>query len=128
MTSPYSPLLLKDNGATHHERNRSDVCATSIAESTSCSHAPTTTAHNIPPNQSPPPPCAPQGGQWGKTNYIGGKTAGATFLAVLCFWPAIFLLCCPFDEKDAYMAPNGDVYDASGYRIGGRYTSFVPSR
>jgi len=93
----------------------------------------TTRVYTIPPPNGqahpPPPPGAPPGGQWGRNNYIGEWTAGVTCIACLFFfWPAVFLLCCPFDERDAYLAPNGTMYDAAGRRIGDRHTRFVPSK
>jgi len=79
---------------------------------------------------SAPPPGAPPGGTWGRNNYIGEKTGGAACLGFLCFClPGLFILLCPFDERDAYMGPDGKVYDASGKVIGKTCgTKFVPKR
>lgn len=92
----------------------------------------TTRVYHIPPpapSGPPPPPGAPPGGVWGRNNYIGEKTAACTLFVVLfvCL-PGLLLLCCPFDERDAYLAPNGVIYDASGRQIGRSHrTRFVPT-
>ena len=79
---------------------------------------------------SPPPPGAPAGGTWGKNRYRGSNTCVGGLLGCLCFFiPGLLVLCCPLDERDAYRAPNGKVYDASGHVIGqSAHTNFKAER
>ena len=48
------------------------------------------------------PPGVAAGGQWGVATYVGNRTMAATCLGCLVCPLAIFVLCCPFDEIDAY--------------------------
>lgn len=57
-----------------------------------------------------PPPGAPGGGKWGTVKYVGSTTSSFALVGCLCFGiPGLCILCCPMDEKDAYLAPNGQV-------------------
>lgn len=76
-----------------------------------------------------PPRGVEAGGQWGKNKYSGQWTQAAACFGCLCFClPGLLILCCPFDERDAYMV-NGKIYDAGGQYIGSTgETKFIPAR
>lgn len=58
-----------------------------------------------------PPPNCPDGGQWGTISFIGDKTKTWACLGCLCCGlPALLVLLCPQDQKDAYRL-NGKVRD-----------------
>ncbi|CAB9530433.1 expressed unknown protein [Seminavis robusta] len=77
----------------------------------------------------PIPPNAPPGGQWVRMKYSGNQTWGiiggvGCGLFWCCFMIAAPLallgLLCPCDEREAYMSPNGVMYDERGHAVGDR--------
>ena len=75
-----------------------------------------------------PPPNAPSGGIWGKQRFRGRLTAAATVGGVLiaCL-PGLIMLVFRLDERDAYLAKDGNLYDAGGKLLGSsKDLKFVP--
>lgn len=65
------------------------------------------------------PPNTPPGGTWGQLHYRGKTTAIATIGGVLVFSIfGLFVACFKCDVRDAYLGPDGILYEASGCRIG----------
>jgi len=63
----------------------------------------------------PAPPGAPDGGAWSREMYTGNTTLLIVLLLVLFFWPALCApFCCPCDQREVYIAPNGVKYVGSG--------------
>ena len=76
------------------------------------------------------PPGAPKGGVWGKQRYRGRLTAAATVGGVLvAFLPGLIMLIFRLDERDAYLAKDGNLYDAKGKILGSsKELKFIPER
>ena len=75
-----------------------------------------------------PPPNAPPGGTWGNQRFRGRLTAAATVGGVLvaCL-PGLLMLIFQLDERDAYLAKDGNLYDVEGKLLGSsKDLKFVP--
>jgi hypothetical protein len=80
--------------------------------------------------QSLPPPNTPAGGVWEKQNFRGAITAAATVggFLVACL-PGLLMLIFRLDRRDAYLATDGNLYDARGKLLGSAKTlKFVPDK
>lgn len=86
---------------------------------TTVTHVPATTRTTT----SHPPPGVPDGGVWGSVRHAGqGTWALCGILSVVgclvfLFPCGVFALCCPCDDKDAYLV-NRKVYDHNGRFLG----------
>jgi hypothetical protein len=95
------------------------VHARPTTTSTTVTHIPATTQSTT----SHPPPGVPDGGIWGSVRHTGGGTwalcgiLSVVGCMVFLFPCGIFALCCPCDEKDAYLV-NRKVYDHNGKFLG----------
>ena len=111
------------------------VAASTTTASSTTAKPPAFTGTTTTPPPAPPmgagngaiPPGAPPGGQWVIATYTGNSTWGIIAgTGCVLFWCcavvlapcALFGLCCPCDEKRAYMSPNGVIYDEHGRAIG----------
>lgn len=76
------------------------------------------------------PPNTPPGGRWGKQHFRGRLTAAATVGGVLvaCI-PGLLVLFFRLDERDAYLAKDGQLYNVEGKCLGDvKKLKFVPDR
>jgi len=67
-----------------------------------------TNANQQPQTAGNHPPGVDGGGVWGTVTFIGGNTLLCVAASFLCFWPGLFVFCCPIDERRAYCV-NGSV-------------------
>merc|ERR1711862_348308 len=75
--------------------------------------------------RSPPPPGVEPGGVWGTHKYLGGTSGAVACLGCLCFGlPALLVLLCPLDKRDAYKV-NNRIYDPEGRYLGKATSKFV---
>merc|ERR1712013_829178 len=74
--------------------------------------------------RSPPPPGVEPGGVWGTYKYLGGTSGAVACLGCLCFGlPALLVLLCPLDKRDAYKV-NNRIYDPEGRYLGKATSKF----
>lgn len=106
---PSAPRM-EELPATTNKRN-ANVIPSSTA--TTPAYYTTATIH------TPPPPNAPPGGVWGQQHFRGRWTTAATVGGFLvAHLPGLLLLFFRLDRRDAYLAPNGNLYDAQGTYLG----------
>mmetsp|Transcript_30805 Transcript_30805/g.60108 ORF Transcript_30805/g.60108 Transcript_30805/m.60108 type:complete len:120 (+) Transcript_30805:29-388(+) len=68
----------------------------------------TTTVINVAGQGGAPPPGAPLGGRWESINYCGPIST-----CIFCF-VCVFIVCCPVDTKQVYIAPDGRRFNQNG--------------
>jgi hypothetical protein len=132
---PETPATSSNNKLPDHNPELDPIVSATVVQDKLPETFATSTPVHIAPNAvstmtSFPPPNCPDGGQWGTISYIGEKTKTWACLGCLCCGlPALFVLLCPQDEKDAYRV-NGKVYDAAGEYLGpsSKFSEFVPTR